>query len=242
MFLMTSPWDIRWGNIRENIYTLYLVPPEGCGIETLSSSNITSCNTQVDGSTECGGGDVYIKKWLNGTVAVDIPAGQFLTVKPIPSGDFEFKLEGEGKESIELGAFDYSYSLPLTSDQQHLKIPIPSVKLDFNADNSVKGVNIKWYLYNESEKDYIEVEKSAFESISGYPNIIIDDFDGIDSNTNRLVIGRLTNENFDYVDLSSIQPPIYYNYTGEDKYNIDSIAIIVKVGNSFFGYNYHMFR
>ena len=160
-----------------------------------------------------------------------------MTTKPIPTGNFELKLN-----NTLIGKYQLSYSLPTTNDG-HLKVPTPALKLDLDSNNKLKGAYVKWYIYNESTSQYEEADLNSLQAITDGYSFHIDDFNGITGNTNRVEI-HCNDNNFskNYVDITQCQnypsDGIYYNYNAEDKYSIDDFNINLNIGSSEFRFTY----
>jgi len=229
---------------------LKLIPPAGATLQvgdtTYSADNpFTSEGGSIEslegGEEECEGGITYFRKEADGSVMVNIITGDnsssLITTKPIPPGFFQLQLNGNT-----IGKFALSYNLPI-SDDQHLKTPIPAIKLDLDENNKIKGIYVQWYIYNPSTQSYETTDLSKVNSITDNYSIHLDDFDGTDERNDQLEI-RCDNISLDttYVPLSKCefypQTGIYYNYDGNDQYNADDINVVYNLGNTEFRYTY----
>ncbi len=229
---------------------LKLIPPSGAtisagGTNYTSSNPFSSTSENIEnmsgGSQQCSGGITYFRKDSDGSVVVNFITGDssssLMTTKPIPNGNFELKLN-----NTLIGKYQLSYSLPTTNDG-HLKVPTPAIKLDLDSNNKLKGAYVKWYIYNESTSQYEEADSNSLQAVTDSYSFHIDDFNGISGNTSRVEI-YCENNNFskNYVDITQCENypsnGLYYNYSAEDKYNIDDFNVNLNIGSSEFRFTY----
>ncbi len=223
---------------------LQLVPPTGATITAggnnytasapLSSTHGTITNL-TDGEQECSGGITYFKKNNDGSVTVNLITGDtssvLATTKPIPNGDFKLKLNNST-----IGEYLFSYNLPITNNG-NIKIPVPKIKLNLNSNNKVLGVYVKWYVYDKSTSQYNEINASTLANLTDTYSIHMDDFNGITSNTARDEIDcDDINISQNYIDVTKCQNyptnGMYYNYSGEDKYSLDDVNVVLNLGST----------
>ena len=204
-------------------------------------SNGSQIQNRTDGGQECRSGNFYIRKDSNGDTTINFITGdnktQLANTIPIPQGYFELKLDNQV-----IGKFEYSYSLPLTTDGK-LKLPIPSIKLDLDNNNRVLGIYVKWYFYNEDTKNYEEITNlDSIQWLIPVYSIHMNDFNGITTNGNRLEIScdsiPIQNNYVDIVNDCNFNGEIYYNYNNEDKYSLDDVNVAIKVYDNEYRFTY----
>jgi hypothetical protein len=233
----------NFNNIRNGTYVLRLFPPENitAGGATYNATNPISsfgllCGSTSSGDIECSNRQNFWmkKKSDDNEVTLNFIIGdnvtQLVSTFPIPSGDFELKM---GNTTI--GTYKFSTALPLVNATAglKLKLPVPKVKLNVDDDGKIRGVYVKWYVWNATSSSYEELTDYTFLkdfSSGGTYEIHITDYDGIASNRHRLDIS-CEEVRFDqtYVNLEQCENypngGIYFNYSGEDKYSADNLSL-----------------
>ena len=238
----------NFSNICDNSKGLALYPSGNIVANSITynsnnplQSQGSTIQNRTDGGKECGAGIFYLRKDSNGDITINFITGdtssELAKTKPIPKGWFPLKLDGQ-----EIAKFKFSYSLPLTKDSNHLKIPTPSVKLDVENDNRVIGAYVKWYVYNEDTSQYEEVDPKDFEWLVPEFGISMDDFNGISGNNSRLEIRceniPITKEYVDFTKDCKGYKDIYYNYSGNDKYSLDDLNVGINIYDNGYRFVY----
>ena len=230
----------NFDNVKNGEAVLRLFPPEDIEVgdttynttNPISSSGLT-CSSTSDGSIECSNQDnFYMRKDPDGSVTLNFVTGdkadEIVSTFPVSSKYFELKMD-----NTLIGTYKFSTALPLinTGTGRKLKLPIPGVKLDTDNNGKIKGVYVKWYVWNSTSSSYEELTDYIFlRGFSGTFGLNITDYNGVTGNTSRLDIscGSIKfGQTYINVQQCEGYPPggIYYNYSGEDKYSAETLEL-----------------
>lgn len=179
----------------------------------------------------------WVANGTDGSVGLNV----LPSTSEIPPGIFELQLRETEAEPYEtIGKYIFSYNLQLTEDL-HLKVPTPALKLDLDENNRILGAFIKWYIYNETTSGYEEISVEALEMVANGYSFGITDYNGISGNTERYGCGNEgLSFSIDYIDLASCTTceDMYYDYDYEDKYNAYDIGVNINVADIGFRFNF----
>ena len=158
----------------------------------------------------------------------------------MPAGDWVLSRDGE-----EIARFEFRNANPIDADGKPI-VFVPAVQLlkadgsPVNAGEKIEKVAIKWYRWDSTVNDYVEIsgsDRALVQNLTGGFDFSMADLDGKDGNHAQANWRRELNAQNDVtIDVSSAE--FYYNYSGSEQYNATYLGISYQFGGQGFRFSW----